>query len=159
PATLYAGTYGGVFKSTDGGATWTVTGLAKTNVNVLAIDPLHPSVLYAGTTGAYPESPGFRGLFKSTDSGTSWSPINDGLSDVLDLRVPVNALVLDPSHANVLYAATSGNGVFKSSDGGATWAPFNDELTNLDVRVLAVARGTVFAGTPGGVFKTGTDGN
>jgi hypothetical protein len=49
--------------------------------------------------------------------------------------------------------------VFKSSDGGATWAPFNDGLTNLDVRVLAIARGTVYAGTPGGVFKTGADGN
>ncbi len=68
-----------------------------------------------------------------------------------------------------LYLATSGYGVFKSSDSGATWAPFNHGLTHLDVRSLAIVRhgpaahrgsrpgvlgpNTLYAGTPGGVFK------
>lgn len=50
----------------------------------------------------------------------------------------------------------------RSLDGGATWAPFNDGLTYLDVRTLAITRGpspTVYAGTPGGVFKVVEDGN
>ena len=97
-----------------------------------------------------------RPRIKSTDSGVSWSPINDGLGDLLSTRVAVNALVLDPGHTDVLYVGTSGYGVFKSSDGGSTWAPFNDGLTHLDVRALLIARGdatTVYAGTPGGVFK------
>jgi photosystem II stability/assembly factor-like uncharacterized protein len=165
PTTLYAGTYSGVLQSTDGGAKWNITGLTKTNVNVLAIDPLQPNILYAGTTGADPynlgsmDSLGFGGLFKSTDSGASWLPINDGLGDLLDTRANVNALIRDPSNADVLYAATSGYGVFKSSDGGATWAPSNDGLTHLDVPVLAIVWGAVYAGTPGGVFKIVADGN
>jgi photosystem II stability/assembly factor-like uncharacterized protein len=159
PTTLYAGTYNGVVQSTDGGAKWSVIGLAQTNVNVLAIDPLQPNVLYAATTATYPDTPGFRGLFKTTDGGATWSTINDGLDDLLDTRAPINALALDPSHADVLFVGTSGYGVYKSSDGGATWAPFNDGLTNLDVHVLVIARGAVYAGTPGGMFKTGADGN
>jgi photosystem II stability/assembly factor-like uncharacterized protein len=152
PSTLYAGTDSGVSQSTDGGANWNLIGLAKANVNLLAIDPLQPNVLYAGATG----------LFKSADSGVSWSPINDGLGDIVDTHAPVNALVLDSAHTQILYAATSGYGVFKSSDGGATWAPFNDGLTYLDVRTLAIAHApstTVYAGTPGGVFKIVEDGN
>ena len=53
PATLYAGTSGGVFKSTDGGANWSAvnTGLTATNIQALAIDPATPTTLYAGTWG------------------------------------------------------------------------------------------------------------
>src|SRR5204862_1753586 len=72
-ATLYAGTYGGVSKSTDGGATWTAsnTGLTNTEVNVLAIDPQTPAILYAGTY--------YDGVFKSTDGGATWTASNTGL--------------------------------------------------------------------------------
>ena len=53
PATLYAGTDGGVFKSTDGGMNWSAvnTGLTATGVHALAIDPQTPTTLYAGTYG------------------------------------------------------------------------------------------------------------
>jgi photosystem II stability/assembly factor-like uncharacterized protein len=144
-----------VQKSSDGGATWNVAGLANQDVSLLAIDPLHPRVLYAGVSN-YAYGCCFQGLFKSADDGASWSPINNGLGDLIDARVNVNALILDPDHPNVLYLGTSGYGVFKSSDGGATWTAFNDGLAFPDVRVLAIVRGaspTVYAGTPGGVFR------
>ena len=53
PATLYAGTTGGVFKSTDGGGRWSPInlGLTATNVSALAIDPATPTIVYAGTVG------------------------------------------------------------------------------------------------------------
>jgi len=53
PTTLYAGTDGGVYKSTDGGANWQAinTGLTNLGVNALAIDPRTPTTLYAGTAG------------------------------------------------------------------------------------------------------------
>jgi hypothetical protein len=53
PSTLYATTSGGVFQSTDSGASWSPVnaGLINTNVNALAIDPTTPSTLYAGTGG------------------------------------------------------------------------------------------------------------
>jgi photosystem II stability/assembly factor-like uncharacterized protein len=165
PASLYAATastsplgdsvIGGVQQSTDGGANWNVVGLANQDVGLLAIDPLHPYVLYAVVTG-----PNSLSLFKSTDSGASWSPINSGLDDVVNTRTTVNALIVDPDHPKVLYLGTSGYGVFKSSDGGATWAAFNDGLTFPDVRALAIVRGTttVYASTPGGVFKIREEG-
>ena len=80
PTTLYAGTArgtpgGGVFKSTDGGASWSPvnTGLTYTSLHVpaLALDPTTPTTLYAGTDD---------GVFKSTDGGGSWSPVNTGLT-------------------------------------------------------------------------------
>src|SRR5205823_2585199 len=53
PATLYAGTYDGVFKSTNGGVSWSAmnTGLFNTNVRALAVGPQAPAILYAGTFG------------------------------------------------------------------------------------------------------------
>jgi hypothetical protein len=54
PTTLYAGTAGGgVYKSTDGGASWSAlnNGLADIDVEALAIDPVTPSIIYAGTLG------------------------------------------------------------------------------------------------------------
>jgi photosystem II stability/assembly factor-like uncharacterized protein len=84
PATVYAGvddgsaslagvqpTPGstGLFRSTDGGATWTNTGFTRSAVNLLAIDPSNPNIIYASTEGHYSEPKGFQGLFKSTDGG------------------------------------------------------------------------------------------
>jgi photosystem II stability/assembly factor-like uncharacterized protein len=161
PANLYAGTDIGLFQSSDDGATWTSPGWGRQTWTCSPIDPLRPNILYASTSGLYPETLGFKGMFKSVDRGASWSPINVGLGDVLDAHASIAALVLDPVHTDTLYAATSGYGVFRSSDGGANWAPMNDGLTYLDVQVLAIAGGaptTVYAGTRGGVFKLVDDG-
>ena len=67
PATLYAGTGGGVFKSTNGGGSWTAinAGLITSSVHALAIDPSAPATLYAGTSG---------GVFKSTNGGEAGRP-------------------------------------------------------------------------------------
>ena len=106
PTTLYAGTYGGVFKSTDGGGNWSTvnTGLTATGVYALAIDPQTPATLYAGTDGG--------GVFKSTDGGANWSAVNTGLTNTY-----VYALAIDPQTPATLYAGTYG-GVFKSTHGG-----------------------------------------
>jgi BNR/Asp-box repeat. len=73
PSTLYAGTDGGAFKSTDGGATWSAvnTGLSDPDVYALAINPTAPNTLYAGANG---------GVFKSTDGGANWSASLSGVS-------------------------------------------------------------------------------
>src|SRR5213594_1715584 len=74
PTTIYAGAESsGVFKSSDGGGSWTHTSLTGVDVRALAIDPLTPTTRYAGTYGA--------GVFKSTDGGTSWIAANTGLPD------------------------------------------------------------------------------
>jgi photosystem II stability/assembly factor-like uncharacterized protein len=75
PRTLYAGMYpGGVFKTTDGGRHWRLLGLRdKGYVLALAIDPEHPSIVYAGTSGGYPVKEG--AVYKSVNGGRSWRAI------------------------------------------------------------------------------------
>src|SRR5437660_130265 len=101
PSTLYAGAYsGGVFKSTDGGGSWTAvnTGLTDFYVRTLAIDPQTPATIYAGT--------GADGVFKSTLRGarpscmTAEGGINSNTSTV-------GARAIEPRAPATDYAATN----------------------------------------------------
>ena len=172
PTTLYAGVgdsgnYGesgsaasGVFKSTDGGASWNVTTLKDTAVTVLTIDPTKASTLYAVSQGIYSEPTGFRGLFKSTDGGASWVTIGAGLDNLAGVGATITAIVINPNNSRAVYAATSGDGIYRSVDGGGSWTRFSDGLTNLNVRALAIvpgAQATLYAATPGGVFRAVDD--
>jgi photosystem II stability/assembly factor-like uncharacterized protein len=96
----------GVFRSRDGGATFTAinTGLASLRTsrgNGVLIDPRNPDVLYVGTESA--------GVFKSTDGGDSWRPVSQGLDNLTVL-----ALAIDPQNPSVLYAG-GGSGVFRTT--------------------------------------------
>jgi photosystem II stability/assembly factor-like uncharacterized protein len=166
PSTLYAGTYGygiwvysgGVFKSIDAGNTWSEVDsgpLANFGISTLAIDPITPSTIYAGTWGG--------GAFASTDGGNSWSAINAGLTDGY-----VHALAIDPRTPSTLYAGTEVGRVFKSIDGGNTWSAVNIGLPrNYFIFALAidpVTPSTLYAGLEGGasggrVFKSVNGGN
>jgi photosystem II stability/assembly factor-like uncharacterized protein len=98
---VYAGTDGGLFKSTDGGMTFgtqVTNGLTAPGIFALLFDPDSPSTFYAGTNG---------GVFVSTDGGASWTPMNVGLT-----KPRVNALARAPGSGGALYAATNGAGVF-----------------------------------------------
>lgn len=128
PNVLFAaGVAGGIWKSTDAGATWTALDdlLLNIAVNSLAIDPVNPDVLYAGTGEGFFNSDAVRGLgiFKTTDGGTTWAQ----LAGTVDGSVPfgaffrVNDLVISPNDHNRLYAATR-YGVWRSTDAGATWS-------------------------------------
>jgi len=133
-----------VFKSTNGGGSWSAvnTGLTDTYGRALAIDPTTPATLYAGTEG---------GVFKSTDGGGNWSAVNTGLP----LYTSFYTLAIDPTTPATLYAGTSGGGVFKSTNGGGSWSAVNTGLTATYVRALAIhptTPATLYAGTEGGVF-------
>src|ERR1035441_2875425 len=81
PATLYAGEYGGgVFKSSNGGTSWSASSSGLTNLGVLAlvIDPSSPATLYAGTING--------GVFKSRPGGASWSRSEEHTSELQSLR-------------------------------------------------------------------------
>jgi photosystem II stability/assembly factor-like uncharacterized protein len=163
--TVYAGMdddtpgAGGLFKSVDGGSTWTNTKISVSAVTLLAIDPLNSQVVYAATEGHNTSPIGFQGLLKSTDAGQTWLAINGGLDALIGARSnTATAMAIDPADTQVVYLGTSANGVYRSTDGGASWNLFNDGLTSLAVRSLAVAHGPshlVFAVTSGGVFKYG----
>src|SRR5262249_62359749 len=96
----------GLFKSTNGGDTWTAINAGLTNlfISVVAIAPSTPSTLYAATGS---------GLFKSIDGGSSWSFITGE-----HIAYP---LAVDPRTPSTLYAPVGNLGLGKSTDGGATW--------------------------------------
>lgn len=151
PATIYAFSSSGVYRSTDGGATWTKRlGTGVTNqfsfVNALAVDPSNTSVVYVGT---------FSGLWKTIDGGDNWSSVNQaplGFTSVF-------SIVFDPSTPSTIYLAASG-GVFKSTNSGSTWITQNNfgVAGTPNVRALAIhpsAPLTIYAGTVGdGLFKS-----
>jgi len=123
-----------------GSNTWTSIGPFGGSIHSLAIDPQHPSTLYAGTPS---------GIFKSMDGGTSWSSIN---SDII-----VHSLAIDPRSSSTLYASSLGSGVVRSTDGGIHWSAASSGLPLWDVRALAIDpqnSSTLYVGTGRGLFKS-----
>src|SRR5262245_17955774 len=119
--TLYAGSSVGLYKSVNGGATWTLSanGLPREPVKAIVIDPKNTNVVYAGTSNP----PRTGTVYKSVDSGANWMKSDAGLNARL-----VNALAISPSNSNTIFAGTL-SGMFKSVDGGANWVAINNGLT------------------------------
>ena len=121
----------GVYKSTDGGKTWTHLGLADTrHIARIRIHPHNPDIVYVAALGHAFGPNAQRGVFRSTDGGQTWTHVlfkSDG-AGAADLS-------MDPNNPRLLYAAiwqverdfwslSSGgpdSGLYKSTDGGETW--------------------------------------
>ena len=122
PDTMYAAAVaGGVWKTTDGGATWSTNFDTQANIAVssLVMDPANTDVLYAGTGEGFFNADRVRGagIFKTTNGGDNWFRLNT--TDTSDFFF-VNDLVVSPGDSNYVYAATS-TGLFQSDDAGQTW--------------------------------------
>jgi len=121
----------GMYKSTDGGKTWTYIGLGETHIITrILVDPKNPDVVYVAALGHLFAPNPERGVFKSTDGGKTWQKIlfvNDDTGAI--------SLAMDPSNPSVVYAAMwqmsrrhwtfssggPGSGLYKTTDGGANW--------------------------------------
>ena len=126
----YAGS--GMYKTTDGGSTWSHLGLDATqHIGRIVVHPSDPNTVWVASMGALYSHNEARGVYKSTDGGASWNKtlyINDSVG-IIDL-------VIDPKNPNNLLAAAwertrhawdfKGNGpgsaIYRSTDGGETWA-------------------------------------
>ncbi|WP_297925050.1 hypothetical protein, partial [Metallibacterium sp.] len=141
----------GVFKSVDGGKTWSKILYvdAKTGAIDLVMDPANPQVLYAAMWQAYRRpwtlqdgGPG-SGLYKSSDGGAHWTEISRhaGFPQGVLGRIGVSVAASDPS---VVYAIVQakGGGVFRSNDAGATWTRIN---ANWSLRQRAFYYMSIFA--------------
>ncbi|MGH8301437.1 MAG: WD40/YVTN/BNR-like repeat-containing protein, partial [Steroidobacteraceae bacterium] len=126
----------GVFKSTDGGKTWSKILYVDANTGAidLVMDPGNPQVLYAAMWQAYRTpwklddgGPG-SGLYKSTDGGAHWAKISGhpGFAQGTLGRIGISVAASDP---RVLYAIAQAKegGVFRSDDGGASWRRVNSK--------------------------------
>jgi len=157
--TLFAGTNGGgVFKTTDGGATWVEVrnGLTNLTVYALGISPAFASdgLILAGTN--------YSGLFRSTDGGGSWaqlpSPLNSG---------EIRAIAFSPAFATdrTLYVSRgSTDALFRSTDGGATWTDIRANIGSVSVGAVALSPAfasdnTLIAATSAGIYKSTNRGN
>jgi Viral BACON domain len=152
-STIYAASLnGGVFKSTDDGATWAAAskGLPSPRITALVLDPSNPATLYARTRGS--------AVFTSKDGGANWLPANTGLNTSVDVAAIASALLIDPSSSSILYTGTYSGGVFKTTDRAANWTPMNSGLPPDSGGALAIDPknpSVLYAGTTDGrIFKS-----
>ena len=145
-------TYGdGVYKSTDGGQTWTHVGLDKTrHISDVIIHPSNPDVVYVAAQGAAHGPTPDRGIYKTTDGGQSWEKIL-----FVDEKSGASSLSMDMTNPRILYAAFwehqrypwkvksggPGSGIYKSTDGGENWEELTEGLPELMGKIgISVSR-------------------
>jgi photosystem II stability/assembly factor-like uncharacterized protein len=131
----------GVFRTTDGGKTWSLMGLENTfTIGRIRINPKNSDIVYVAATGHEWTPNEDRGLFKTNDGGKTWTKILNP-----DQNTGVYDVVLDPKNPDILYCTTwermrlkwndprtyettVNNGIWKSTDGGANWKKINEGL-------------------------------
>jgi len=139
----------GVYRSEDGGKSWTNVGLKKSeHIGRIVIHPKDTSTVYVAAQGPLWAAGGDRGLYKTTDSGKTWKKVleiseNTGVTDV----------VLDPENPDVIYAAAyqrrrhvwtmidggPESAIYKSTDAGATWNKLKSGLPTEDMGRIGLA--------------------
>jgi photosystem II stability/assembly factor-like uncharacterized protein len=160
PETVWVGTgenvsgrhvgYGdGVYKSLNGGKTWTYMGLrASEHIARILVNPHDSNVIYAAAEGPLWSAGGERGLFKSIDGGKTWK-----LSLEISKDTGVASIELDPSNPDILYAAAyqrrrsvaafmgggHESGIYKSEDAGNTWRKLTVGLPKGDMGKIGLA--------------------
>ena len=152
----------GIYRSLDGGKSWTLMGLENTrHIHRVIIDPTNPNVVYVGAIGSpWGEHPD-RGIFKTTDGGQTWNKIL-----FINNKTGAADLVMDPTNPNKLIAAMwehkrdswffnsggKGSGLHITHDGGKTWKKITDkdglpkgDLGRIGIAIAANKPNTIYA--------------
>lgn len=119
PATLWATTSRGLYRSSDRGASWApaVDGFGDLVASPIALDPFDPQRLFAASIDTGNVFLG-EGVFRSDDAGTSWTANNAGLNNT---HIDVGSIAFDPVNQGTIYLGHLVLGLSKSTDGGANW--------------------------------------
>jgi photosystem II stability/assembly factor-like uncharacterized protein len=138
----------GVFRSRDGGASWSRMGAAGDLPTVwsLAVDPSDPQTVFAGTRPT--------AIYRSRDGGASWKRLDVGAATECSIGTAFVTRVLVDRDRTV-WAGVEIDGVFRSEDGGDTWTKVVNGLYDLDVHDMALAPSNpprVYTSTNGELF-------
>ncbi|RLE28378.1 MAG: glycosyl hydrolase, partial [Acidobacteria bacterium] len=139
----------GVYKSLDGGQSWTNMGLEDSqHIGMIAIDPRDSNIVYVAAQGPLWNAGGDRGLYKTIDGGANWEKVLE-----ISEHTGVNEVHFDPRNPDVLYASsyqrrrrtwTLINGgpesaIYKSTDAGITWRTLKKGLPKGDMGRIGMA--------------------
>ncbi len=139
----------GVYKSTDGGTTWTNMGLKETGrIGRIVVHPTDPDIVFVCALGRTTGPQQERGVYRTRDGGRTWERVL-----FVNPNTGCSGLALDPSDPNVLFAGTwevvmhtwamfsggPGSGVYVSRDGGTTWRRLENGLPRPPVGKIDVA--------------------
>ncbi|MHC5002127.1 MAG: WD40/YVTN/BNR-like repeat-containing protein, partial [Planctomycetota bacterium] len=139
----------GIYRSLDGGTTWTNLGLRESeHIGRIIVDPRDSDVVYVACEGPLWSPGGDRGLYKTTDGGATWEKMLGGGE-----HTGVLSVVQDPRDPDVLYAATQQrfrnvaalmdggpeSGIHKSTDGGRTWRRLHHGLPTENMGKIGLA--------------------
>ena len=139
----------GIYKSEDGGASWTHMGLKNSeHIGSIVVDPENSNRIYVAAIGPLWSAGGDRGLYVSEDGGATWKA-----TLTVDDHTGVNEVIIHPEDPNVLYATTlqrrrhvftyigggPGSAIYKSTDKGMTWKKVNKGLPSVDLGRIGLA--------------------
>ncbi|MBV9824561.1 MAG: hypothetical protein JO001_02600 [Alphaproteobacteria bacterium] len=150
PHTIFAGGDTGLFVSRDGGAQWERVGAAGAVPTIwsLAVDPVDPDILFAGTRPA--------GVYRSRNGGREWEKLSLDIARECSIGIPfVTGIVVNPADHRMIWAGVEIDGVFRSLDGGDTWTHQTQGLYDPDIHALTFAATQpprVYASTAGEMF-------
>ncbi len=111
PGTVYAATLKGLYRTTDGAASWRRLGASLPDqfFSDLALDPATPGVVFVASRA---------GVHTSRDGGHTWNAVNAGLTN-LNIR----AMAISPTEPSTMYVGTNRAGLFRTRNGGRFWEP------------------------------------
>jgi photosystem II stability/assembly factor-like uncharacterized protein len=152
PQTIFAGGDTGLFVSHNAGAKWERIGSQGDVPTIwsLAVDPVEPNILFAGTRPA--------SIYRSSDGGQRWEKLAVDIAKECSIGTPfVTGVMVDPGDHRTVWAGVEIDGVFRSQDGGDTWTHVEAGLYDPDIHALAIAATTptrVFASTARELFTS-----
>ena len=149
----------GVFKSTDGGETWTQLASTAgkrefTFINRIIVDPNNPDVVLLCTSQGGWESVFRSEIYRSDDGGQTWQRVHQGDAWIYQI-------IANPMNFNTIYATSWGKGVLKSTDGGFTWFDsslgFNKVEGRIELAIAPTDTSRIYAAAQGAISGTGSD--
>ena len=153
PNTLWVGTpAGGLWKSNNGGASWSTNtdNFTVLGVTAVIIDPIDPNIMYMGTGDGFSSDTRSIGVLKSTDGGATWN--TTGLIWTVNNGIYIRYMAIHPTSPNVVIVAAS-NGLYQTANGGDSWTKIaTDDF--YDVKFKPGDPNIVYAASDNRIYKS-----